>query len=298
MPTETEAAWLDTAIGAWDLVRRDALKVEDAAVPPTMVFFNASCAFRGEGGAPWAGEHHAGQITLPDGEQIPAQITSFASSYDDDTRVYFVMALPEIWEAAGIRSQQFGLERLMVAALVHEMTHTRQFDDYIPRIIAAEQAFGLGDDLTDDIVQDSLQENAGYVAAYEAERDLLFRAAVVESDAEARALAREAWSRMEARRAQFFVGDNAKLLDLDDVFLTMEGLGQWVGYAWLVHPEGGGFAPDVALTGLRRGGTKWSQDEGLALFLVIDRLLPDWQTQAFGDNPASGRQLLELAVRE
>ncbi|MEZ6024505.1 MAG: hypothetical protein R3C16_14055 [Hyphomonadaceae bacterium] len=297
-PTEAEAAWLDASVSAWRLARRDVLKVDDAATAPTMVFFNTRCVFRGEGAASWTGEPHGGQITLPDGEQMPAQITSFASSYDDDTRVYFAMALPEIWEAGGIRSQQLGLERLMTAVMLHEMTHTRQFDDYIPRIIAASQTYGFGDDLTDDIVQDTMQGDADYVAAYEAERDLLFQAAAAPSDAEARALARQAWERIEARRARFFVGNNAKLSDLDDVFLTMEGMGQWVGYAWLVHPEGARLAPDVALAGMRRGAEKWSQDEGLALFLVIDRLLPDWQARAFADDPASARQLLELAVRD
>ena len=43
---------------------------------------------------------------------------------------------------------------------------------------------------------------------------------------------------------------------------------------------------------LKAPGTRWwSQEEGLALFLVLDRLLPDWPDRAFSANPALGIDL-------
>ena len=46
-------------------------------------------------------------------------------------------------------------------------------------------------------------------------------------------------ARIDARRAIHFVGGNAKYAELKDLFLTMEGVAQWVSYRWLTHPRGG-----------------------------------------------------------
>ena len=290
-----EHAWIDRSLSAWRLARTDRLRVDDEAAPPSIVFFNEKCAFEGAGGPPWRGVAHGGSVTLPDGKTIPPQVASFAAPYAEHTRVFFAMALPSIWQAGGVQSE-LGLETMMVAVLVHEMTHTRQFAAYTPRLNALDRRYGLGDALTDDIVQNTFREHADFVAAYETERDLIYRAAAAQDDAEARGLAGEALARMRARGARFFTGENAKLPELEDIFLTMEGIAQWAGYSWLIHPQGLGIAPEAALPAMRRGGRQWSQDEGLAIFLVVDRLVPDWQARAFAAEPATAMELLALAA--
>jgi hypothetical protein len=293
--TGAEQAWIDRALSAWRLARTDGLRVDDEPKPPSIVFFNERCAFEGAGGPPWRGVAHGGSVTLPDGKAIPPRVASFAAPFADHTRVFFAMALPSIWQAGGVQSE-LGLESMMSAVLIHEMTHTRQFGAYTPRLDALDERYGLGDTLTDDIVQNTFREHAEFVAAYETERDLIYRAAAAPDDAEARGLAGEALTRMRARGARFFTGENAKLSELEDIFLTMEGIAQWAGYSWLVHPHGLGIAPEVALPGMRRGGRQWSQDEGLAIFLLVDRLVPDWQARAFAAEPATAMQLLALAA--
>jgi hypothetical protein len=47
---------------------------------------------------------------------------------------------------------------------------------------------------------------------------------------------------------------------------------------------------------VRRGGRQWSQDQGLALLLVVDRLLPGWQQRAFRDPDWRAERLLAAAV--
>jgi hypothetical protein len=291
-----ENAWVERSLGAWRFARTEKLHVEDEETPPTIVFFNEACMFAGEGGPPWRGEAHGGTVTLPDGNRIPPQVTSFASPYANNTRVFFTMALPSIWEAGGIQSEEFGLTNLMTAVLIHEITHTRQFSGYTPRMEALDRRYNIGDFLTDDIVQDTFSENAGYVAAYEAERDLLYHALAASDDVQARAMTGEAVARMRTRQARYFTGDNEKLVALDDIFLTMEGIAQWAAYSWLVDKNGGGFAPDVAVAGMRRDGRQWSQDEGMAIFLLIDRLAPNWQARAFAAEPATAMELLALAA--
>ena len=42
-------------------------------------------------------------------------------------------------------------------------------------------------------------------------------------------------------------------------------------YAWLIHPKGGNIPADTALKAVRRGGKSWSQEEGLSLFLLLNK---------------------------
>ena len=219
---------------------------------------------------------------------------SFASA-DQTGGGFFAISLPSVWRAAGVKSD-LGLERLMDAVLLHELSHTRQFYFAIPEIGRLTTLHGLSDDLTDDSLQRVFEKNAEYVADYAKERDLLFAAAAAATDAEARRLAGDALAAMRARRAWWFTGADRKWAPLDDLFLTMEGLGQWTAYAWLIDSAGAGLSPDVALPNMRRGGRQWSQDEGLALFLTIDRLVPAWQSLAFAEKPLLAEALLAMAA--
>ena len=76
----------------------------------------------------------------------------------------------------------------------------------------------------------------------------------------------------------------------------MEGFGQWAAYAWLSDPQGGGMTTAAAQTKMRGSRRWWSQEEGLALFLVIDRFLPGWAQRAFGNPPSMGIEMLRQAV--
>jgi hypothetical protein len=293
---QAESAWVTRALGAWRLAQTEKLHIENDPAPTTIVFYNETCAFSGEGGPPWRGTLHGGNVALPDGNRLPPQVASFAAPYADNKRVFFTMALPSIWEAGGVQSKEFGLDNLMIAVLIHEITHTRQIRTYAPRMDALGRRYDIGDDLTDDVVQDTFEKNEQYVAAYEAERDLLYHALAASNDVEARAMTGEALTRMRARHARYFTGGNEKLAPLDDIFLTMEGIAQWAAYSWLVDENGGRFAPDAAVPGMRRGGRQWSQDQGMAIFLLIDRLVPNWQERAFADEPATAMELLALAA--
>lgn len=285
----SDEAWLRTSIAAWRDTARRHLHLEDNRMPPTVVFDKA-CVFDVAAGADpihWSAAPHDGHVKLPDGSEIPAGVVSFARPSPQGT--YFVMSLPSVWREK-VKSN-LGLERLMTAVLLHETSHTAQAKALAPRLDA------LPDDMSDDALQEHFKSNAEYRKDFTRERDLFMAAATAKSDAESKRIARDALAAYRARRAKWFTGDGAKWAEVDDLFLSMEGLGQWSGYAWLVDPKGAGIPLDVALTEMRRGGKWWTQDEGIAIFLVIDRLLPGWQARFFQGQPPSLESVLEAATR-
>ncbi len=287
----SDRAWLEAALGNWQKAEVAELKLAPAPLPD-VIAIGADCTFTLPAGdfSAVRAEPHGETAKLPDGSEVPAGPVSFAMGGD-----FFVMSLPSVWRAAGV-SSEMGLERLMDGVLLHEISHVRQtaLADAALNDVVAQQ--GIEDDLSDDYIQDLFSGDAAYVAAYEKERDMLFAAAAAPDDVEASRLAAEALGLMRERRAKWMAGDTEWLAGIDDVFLTMEGMGQWLIYRHFRSPEGGSASPEDALKAVRRGGRWWSQDEGLALLLVVDRLLPGWQTRAFREPDWRAENLLAAGV--
>ncbi|HET7218843.1 MAG TPA: hypothetical protein VFJ02_12395, partial [Vicinamibacterales bacterium] len=97
------------------------------------------------------------------------------------------------------------------------------------------------------------------------------------------------------RHARYFTGANAAYAEIESLFLTLEGVGQWAAYRLSKARAAGNEAEALRL--VRDNRRYWSQDEGLALFLLIDALVPGWQTRIFSESPASPFALLEEATK-
>jgi hypothetical protein len=289
---DADRAWLQQALAEWQATETDVLQLDPAPLPQ-VIAIDGACTYAIAAGdfAAMTATPHGQTARLPDGSEIPVGPISFAMGGDA-----FIMSLPSVWRAAGVESE-VGLERLMTGVLLHEIMHVRQAGLAKQALAGAAASVGVSDDdLTDDIVQERFGEDRGYVAAYTEERAKLFAAAAAADDATARKLAAEALNLMRDRREGWFDGDNTGFIALDDVFLTMEGMGQLMIYRYFRSPEGGGMDAAAALKSVRRGGKWWSQDEGLALMLVVDRLLPDWQARAFREPDWRADNLLAAAV--
>jgi hypothetical protein len=98
---------------------------------------------------------------------------------------------------------------------------------------------------------------------------------------------------VRSRHARYYRGAAAAYAELESLFLTMEGVGQWTAYR-LTKSRGATDADALKL--VRDNRRYWSQDEGLALFLLIDALVPGWQARIFTPTPVSPFALLEEAV--
>jgi hypothetical protein len=304
--TAADSAWIATALSGWKRVSDRSLRVP-AIRFPILVLFDSLCSHRLD---PATGAHesaqrfsaagqafalesaeHGGTIRLPDGDSVPARLVSFASRLRNGD-MFFVMSLPVVWSASGRGPRS---DALASAVFMHEFTHTQS-----PALGSRVDALirrGLPESSDDDIIQKRFDSLPDFRRAYERERDLLFEAAAAPTRARAVAAARRALALADRRRARFFRGANAIYAETEDVFLSMEGTGQWAAYLWLVDPEGGAMRPDEALPFMRRGGRRWSQDEGLALLLVLGRLDPIAPRELFGSNPSTILTLLRRSLR-
>lgn len=295
-------SWTAQALGAWDRLDRERLRIAQP-VTPVITLFDARCAYtltpsaRGDfrvGLRRYSARAsaHAGQVALPDGSPVPASRLAFASPTSDGG-MFFIMALPSLWQANGSEPRDWRL--LSMVVFMHEFAHTQQgvglgrrVDDLLTR--------GLPRDADDDIVQDRFGARPGYAAAYEAERDLFYRAATAASDDAARADLAQAARRMAERRARWFTGADTVYAEADDVFLTLEGTGNWAAWTWLTDPRGGRLSPDDATTFIRGGQTQWSQDHGLGIMLALDRVSPDWPAIAFAPRGVTADQMIARAL--
>ena len=73
----------------------------------------------------------------------------------------------------------------------------------------------------------------------------------------------------------------------------MEGLGQFVAYRSMVLD---GMAAADAVEFVRRDRRFWSQDEGLAVYLLLDAMLPGWQKRVLDANLPGVLELLADAA--
>jgi hypothetical protein len=304
--SQHDSAWTARAIEGWTRQSRTLL-ARDVRRFPQLVLFDTTCRYTlvpspsrgGRAGFAAARRHftvqgtrHSGELLLPDGARLPARLTSFAAPLPSGG-MFFVMALPSVWRASD--RDPTGDGRLASAVFIHEFTHTQS-----PALGARVDSLvkhGLPADVSDDVIQERFGERPGFRERFDAERELLFRAAAAPSDSESKALAERASSLIDARRRDFFVGTDAPYAEAEDLFLTMEGLAQWLAYRWLVDPRGGAMPAAEALPFMRRGGRRWSQDEGLALLLVLERLAPSAARGMLDGSPVTALEALREAVR-
>lgn len=293
--TAGERAWLQDSLEASHYIMEQRLRLPPAP-HPTIIVFNERCRFElKEGSRRWTGEPHSGKIRLVRGGAFPAGIVAMADYDKTSGERFMLIALPSIWRAAGVIGRD---ETGPTPVFLHEYAHTRDTLALRPLYEAAEKTFKPPDYFNDDSLQERFKGDPAYVAVWEKEADLLYRAAAEPDDAKARALARQALALMEARQKRWFTDSDAMWKPFDDLFLTSEGFGQWVAYAWLADPKGGGMSLEAAREKMRGKRRQWSQEEGLGLFLVIERFVPDWPARIFAPQPALGIDLLRLAVRE
>lgn len=295
---------------AWELVSKEIYKI-NTLQPVDFVFFDETYVYstsqttvqKGEfisgpslfnQKLAWKKAAHNGKITLPDSQIVPVNFMSFAAPFGEKS--FFVMPLLKFWQNTGIESKELGFENLVTGVFLHEFSHSQQMRNFGKKLSVYEQKYtDTTVEFSDDLIQNYFKNDLAYTQKYLEESNLFYEA--VESKSRVKLL--QAMALLKNRQQRYFVKEKVSLRELDDFFLTMEGLGQFTMYAWMIHPKGGNVAKELAITGVRRGKKWWSQDEGLALFLVLNNFSnpSQWSKLMFGKETVSIIDLIKKELR-
>ncbi|MEP7377368.1 MAG: hypothetical protein ABI675_28455 [Chitinophagaceae bacterium] len=302
---------------AWEFVSREIYNIHTAK-PVDFIFFDTTYVYStslisipdGESidgpvffneKLTWKKKPHNGRIKLPNEQVVPVGLMSFASpGANDQANAFFVMPLPDFWKKAGVESKELGLENLVTGVFLHEFSHSQQMQNFGKKISEYENRAKYKVDFSDDIVQDYFEKDSVYNAKFRNEVAVFYDAAVANDKSMQIDLIIKGIKMLKLRQDEYFTDSLNLFREIDDFFLTMEGLGQYTMYAWLVHPRGGNIAAETALKGVRRGGRSWSQEEGLSLLLLLDKLYrsSQWAAQMFGNETISVVELIRRKLSE
>jgi rubrerythrin len=308
--------WIQRALNGWDALQSDALRLTRAPLP-WMILYDASCAWDLEpddailvnalsanAALVVSGKQIrvrvralSGTVLLPNGAPLPSQAAAYTSFYKDGTAPFFVMALPDVWRRDPDNARDPFSDEFFLGVAMHELTHTRQLLPMIERLRVIGEQYKLADvALNDDVVQNRFQTVDGFRAAFELERDQMFRAAAEQDPRRRRALAVEALKMIRTRQARYYTGSDRAYKEFEEVFLSMEGAGQWAAYTFAKRDTRADASDSAVVDFVRSTRKYWVQEEGLALFLLIDRFVPDWQRRIFGSTYVSPVDMLERSL--
>ena len=291
--TTREKDWLRESLLAWDEISTRVLHLAGAGHPP-IILFDASCEYRlVPGTAAVTGRMHGGHVLLPNGQSLAPAPVGFASLTVGDTAPFLVVALRSVWESDTTLMDE-DWDQFLTRSFIHEMTHTRQLPAVVARLRAAGGLAGMSD-VDDDIVQETFDTSAAFGTAVRREIRLLYDAASARNVGERRRRARAALAAIKARRERFFGGEAAPWAFVEQVMLDLEGAAEFaeLSYLRLANPR---TPPPRLLERVRGDRAFWSQDEGLALFLLLDALHPGWAGETFAGDPRSAVDLIEAAL--
>lgn len=242
----------------------------------------------------WKKSLHNGRITLPDKSEVPVDIMAYAAENPlNFKKPYFIMPLPSFWNNRGVESKELGLNKMITGIFVHEFSHTQQMQNFGKGITAFQNESKFNLELDDNVIQNLFQHDSLYTQMFLAEVDVLYEA--IASNKINNSKVKRGIELMKKRRSTFFKGQFANLEQIENLFLTMEGFGQYSMFVWLTHKNGGNIIYDQAVKGIRRNKKWWSQDEGLVLFLILERYIEPkiWAREMFGNNLKDVIYLLE-----
>jgi hypothetical protein len=313
---DADARWLQRALDGWELVRRNFLKI-DAHPLPWIVLYDAACVWELAAtgpalvpdaknletsltlaGAPLQvrAAPHGGTVLLPNRVEIPIEVKASTALYRDGRAPFLVMSMPSIWRSARRHATKPFLDYYLQGVFTHELTHTIQLvriNRHLRRLLRMSDVPGR---LTDDVIQARFNKERGFARAVEAERDLFYRAVQAVNPVNRRDLVEKALGMVKQRHARYFTDANAAYVEIEGLFLTMEGAAQWAAYSLTRTRDSRGLGDLAAMKLVRDDRRYWSQDQGLALFILLDGMVPNWQSRMFAPLPPSPFTLLEEAL--
>jgi hypothetical protein len=245
--------------------------------------------------------HQNGKIWLPDREPLPVDVAKplvTAMPYGNERSSFFIATLPDLFHKLAGRDQARHLDELFLGLAAHELTHTRHFVYAMAQIRRLRLRYKLPEHLDDNMIQQEFGARDEYKRLYDEESELLTKAILASDLDDVRRAAAQALLVSQKRKERFFVGGKDGYSDLEDIFLAMEGLAMWVQYrsARERAPSGEDWLKTFITLSERHDA--WSQAEGLALLVLIERLEPGWHARFLAPDFPSPFAVLREAVRK
>ncbi len=308
-----ELQWVGEVLDSWEYISNEHLKLSPGTAPK-MVFFDTAYVYSNTelstpNGKPvngpnffgetlqWFRSKHNGSLILPDSSSVPIGIMSFAAPVNNNPEdMFFVMALPSFWELAGIQDNELGTDNLYTYIFLHEFSHIMQGQNFGKRLTDFESVLGKDVNLTDDIIQEEFAEDSLYSKAFDEELALFYKAFAASDPDSTLTLAQRGIDLYKSRQQRYFTANRTIYVELDDFFLTMEGMGQYLPVLWFSDSTKLNLGEDVFVK-MKTGKGSWSQNEGLALFLLYNKISnPNLGEEMFGNEVHPIIDLLEEAV--
>lgn len=310
-----EVSWIQRAVSNWERASAELLRLPPEPLPWIVLFdhectwymapdtpqhtstqlVSADIEFRDEPVPLWSAPHQ-GNVRLPTGDSIAVEPRVYAAFSPRLERPYFVFALPSVFRRDPAAAADPLLYERLLSVVSHEILHTRQLPDLSRQIQALRQRDALPEQLDDNVIERTFGNDTSFRRAFEAERDLLYAAAFNSDSTRARAQAAQALLLIEQRRATFFVGPHRAYGRLEDLFLNMEGVAEWVRFK-LHQTSPGPWTTDSEIADFMRGrNNEWVQDEGLAIYLLLERFAVNWQERLLGSDLESPVAVLVEAL--
>jgi hypothetical protein len=297
---------------AWELVYKDIYKIKTIS-QVDLVLFDETYVYTtskvtGKGGISivgpsllgkrfaWFKKPHNGKLMLPNGKEDEIRVMSFASPGEKSP--FFVMPLTSYWRKQKIPDHGSNLETLTTCVFLHEFAHSQQMKS-LQKIGLVMDAYGQlhpDDQLSDDIMQDYYGKDSMYLSTYKLETELFKRAAMSDDETERTELAKQALNMLKDRQAQGLERDKRDLAAMDDFFLTLEGIGQYTAFVWLINPKGGNLPMVDALREIKTRW--WSQEQGFDIILLLSKYMKPEQFSKymFGVESMTSIELLETYI--
>jgi hypothetical protein len=250
----------------------------------------------------WLKKKHNGKITLPDGQERTVGIMAFSYPFYNNPKfnAFFVMPLPSYWKLKNVDDHGIGIELLTTGVFVHEFCHSQQFEKGLNGMedTAFEIYFTAHENevFMDDIMQDIYKKDSVYIKEFNSELAIFTSAAACKTLPETKLVVKKAFLEMKKRQQRILKEDKRDLAEIDNYWLTIEGVAQYSSYQWLIHSKGGNLKKENALKALKT--TSWSQEEGFAIVNTYAKFVNPklWATKMFRTKKVNIVEMLQKQI--
>lgn len=311
-----DTLWIQKVLANWTDVCRNELKLKKMSLP-WMILYDSTSAWHLNADERMLPQHektryslmfdgvryplirvaHTKNVWVPDRE--PIAVSTFLTTtipYAQHKKAFFIAPVPAFFRTLAPPEQAPFLDFLLLGNTIHELTHTLQLPYVLPQLIKLDKV-DKRPSLDDNTVENEFSKNAEYVKIYKQESKLLWDAVFTPDTDSCVAKIKEAFKLMEVRKRRFLTGDNQALGKADEIFLSLEGSAMWAQYRVMLRNAP---SPDerALLAWITERSPAWSQERGLALFLLIEKFAPNWKTDFFETELPEATQYLTDLLRK